>query len=461
MKHSCTSLFRTPSEAHVLTLVLTCCALLSPFSTPADSADPAAVRVGSASVDLVGEDSMVIAGGITAGKAQGQEGRLRCIATVIEKAGTRVAIAACDVLMMTRATLDPVEEEIEKTVGIPRSHILINCTHTHHAPSTLRIHDYGPDATFTAQVQKALVKAVQSAASRLVDCRFFFGLGEEKTVGQNSRVLLDDGQIFWIGPRTNFVRPTGPFDPDLPVLAFKNASDHWTSVLFNHSTHTIGAKTPGKRSASIYGLATQELESELGGVFTFLEGASGSTHNLELTGEECVRRIGQSVKETLSRTKPRAVDRIDALKRPVSYRVRHFDESAEAAAVERYCRKYAPGGAEVITRVFHSMRSELSSQQGESRSTWVQAIRIGDIAIVGVPAEYFTQLGIDIKNRSPFRHTYIAELANDWIGYLPNLEAHKLGGYQVWTGFHSYAEPGTGEKIADVAVDLLQQLAKP
>lgn len=53
----------------------------------------------------------------------------------------------------------------------------------------------------------------------------------------------------------------------------------------------------------------------------------------------------------------------------------------------------------------------------------------------------------------------IAELANDWIGYLPNLEGHKLGGYQVWTGFHSYAEPGTGERVADEAVAMLKELA--
>jgi neutral ceramidase len=70
------------------------------------------------------------------------------------------------------------------------------------------------------------------------------------------------------------------------------------------------------------------------------------------------------------------------------------------------------------------------------------------------------QLGLDIKNRSPFRHTYIAELTNDWISYLPNREGHKLGGYQVWTGFHSYAEPGTGERIADVAVEMLHELAR-
>ena len=140
--------------------------------------------------------------------------------------------------------------------------------------------------------------------------------------------------------------------------------------------------------------------------------------------------------------------------------MRRFDEQTEDEAVLRYCRKYAPAGAEVIAKVFRNMRTELAAVQGEERSTWVQAMRIGNVAIVGVPAEYFTQLGIDIKNRSPFRNTYVAELANDWIGYLPNLEGHKLGGYQVWTGYHSYAEPGTGERIADLAVSLLKDLAR-
>jgi hypothetical protein len=424
----------------------------------AENAAP--LKAGSAAVEFQAEDSMIIAGGITAGKAAGQEGKLRCVATVLEQGGVRLAIAACDVLMLTRETLDPALAGIEKATGIPAANILVNCTHTHHAPSTMRIHDYGPDEAFTRQVQKGIVEAVTRAASGMTDCRFFFALGEERTVGQNSRVLLDDGQIFWIGPRTNFVRATGPFDPELPVLAFRDGSDRWRSVIFNHSTHSIGWRQPGKRSPSIYGMAAQDLEAELGGYFTFLEGASGSTHNLELTGSECMRRIGQAVRDTLSTAQPRPVHGLAAIKRPLAYRVRHFDEAAEDAAVARYCRKYAPGGAEVIIRVFQNMRRELAPIQGQERSTWVQTLRIGDVAIVGVPAEYFTQLGMDIKNRSPFRHTYVAELANDWIGYLPNLEGHKLGGYQVWTGYHSYAEPGTGERIADAAVAQLKELAR-
>ena len=311
-------------------------------------------------------------------------------------------------------------------------------------------------------VQRGIVKAVQDANANLSkdDCRFFFHLGEEKTVGQNSRQLLPDGQIYWIGPRTNFVRATGPFDPDLPVLAFRDANEKLRALIFNHSTHTIGTRLPGHRSPSFYGLAAQEIEAELGGAVCFLEGASGSTHNLNLSGDEATKRIKQAVADALAQSKPQAVPRLAALKRSFKFKVRDFDEAREDAAVVAYCRKYAGTYGDTVVQVFRDMRKSLAPQRGQERETWLQVLLVGDVAIVGVPAEYFTQLGLDIKNRSPFRNTCVAELANDWIGYLPNLEGHKLGGYQVWTGYHSYAEPGTGERIADEAVKMLKELAK-
>ena len=406
---------------------------------------------------------MIIAGGITAGKATGQEGKLRAVAVVLEqKPFGKVAIVACDILMITRQHLDPVVAEIEKTTGIPAAHVLINSTHTHHAPSTLLLHGYDADETFTRRVQRGIVQAVQSANANLSedDCRFYFQLGEEKTVGQNSRQLLGDGQIYWTGPRTNFVRATGPFDSELPVLAFRDSADKLRALIFNHSTHTIGTRRPGVRSPSFYGLAAQELEAELSGTVCYLEGASGSTHNLSLSGDEMTKRMKQAVLDALAQARPHPVEKLAALKRPFKFKVRDFDEAQEDEAVTRYCRKYVGAYGDTVIQVFRDMRKTLAPQRGQERETWLQVLRIGDVAIVGVPAEFFTKLGLDIKNRSPFRHTYIAELANDWIGYLPDLDAHKLGGYQVWTGYHSYAEPGTGERIVDDVVKMLNELVK-
>ena len=154
----------------------------------------------------------------------------------------------------------------------------------------------------------------------------------------------------------------------------------------------------------------QELETELGGTFCFLEGASGSTHNLNLSGEEAAQRIKQAVSDALAQATPRPVTRLAAIRRPFKFKVRNFDEAREDEAVSTYCRKYAGGGAETVIQVFRDMCKTLAPQRGQERETWLQVLLIGDVAIAGVPAEYFTQLGLDIKNRSPFRHIFVAEL---------------------------------------------------
>ena len=105
--------------------------------------------------------------------------------------------------------------------------------------------------------------------------------------------------IFWVGPLDEVVRPTDPFDPELPVWAFRRKDGTFEAVMFNHSTHTIGVHKPGVRSPAFYGLAAQGLEKEKGGTFLFFEGASGSTHNLDLAGPEMTLRITEAVKDAL------------------------------------------------------------------------------------------------------------------------------------------------------------------
>lgn len=419
-----------------------------------------ALRVGAAAVAIEADDSMAIAGGIGPGKAAGQEGELRATAVVIKKAPAKVAIVSCDVLFVPADLVDRALARIERDAGIPPSHVLVSATHTHHAPSVTSVHGYPPDERFVRRLEDAIVAAVVRANAKTVgDARFLFHLAEEKTIGQNSRLLLSDGSIFWVGPRDDAVRPTGPFDPELPVLAFRGPGDELLAVLFNHSTHTIGTRKPSVRSPSFYGLAAQELEAELGAVCGFLEGASGSTHNLgAVTTDQAVDRLKAVIRNALVGAKERPIDRLVSVKRPFAFKVRTFDEADEDRKVLEYCRKRIPGGAEFTAGVFRRMRKELAPHQGEQRQTTLQVILLGDVALVGVPAEYFTGLGVDIKNRSPFPDTYIVELANDWIGYLPDREAHRLGGYQTWMGLHSYAEEGTGERVADEVVKMLGEL---
>jgi len=417
------------------------------------------VKVAAATAEILGDDSMVIAGGIHPIYASGQEGKLRASAIVIER-DTRLCIVSCDILMIQRDILDEVCQRIESEFSIPFENILIACTHTHHAPSTISIHGYSRNELFCAHVKDAILSAVHTAMHKLEDAqetKMYFWLGEESTVGQNSRLLMRDKTIYWVGPKEDALRPTGPFDPELPVIVFKRMDGNMEALLFNHSTHNIGTRQSNKRSPGFYGLVAQKLEEELGGTVIFLPGAAGSTHDLALPTDEKILRIENAVKKALSFSKPRELSSIKSVKREVEYRVRKFDEEKEDKAVCYYCNKRTTD-PKLIIEVFRKMRRELLGHQDEVRKTWLQAMLLGDIALVGIPGELFTELGIQIKRRSPFRYTYIVELANDYIGYIPDKQAFDLGGYQVWTGFHSFVAKGTGEAIVKEAVKLLYKL---
>jgi len=433
--------------------------LLSTACIPALGKSTKQLKAAAAATEITGDDSMEIAGGISPGHVVGQEGNLRASAVVIE-ANTKVCIVSCDVLVLQRDILDDVCRKIEAEEKIPFKNILITSSHTHHAPTTVTVHGYKRDETFTRRVKNAIVSAVHKAGRKLQNAKsasMYFRLGQESTVGQNSRLLLKDGTIWWVGSRDDAIRPTGPFDPELPVLAFKQADGSLEAILFNHSSHNIGVRRSG-RSPSFYGLAAQELEEELGGTTIFIPGAFGSTHVLSLSMDERILRIKNAVKDAFSKAQKRQIATLTSVKKQFSYRVRHFDEDAEEKAVSYYCNKRLGGNPEDIIKVFRNMRKELSKHQGELRKTWLHVILIGDIAFVGVPGECFGMLGTEIKRRSPFRYTYIIGVANDYIGYIPDNHAYDLGGYQVWTGFHSLVERGTGEKIVDETVRILEEL---
>jgi neutral ceramidase len=432
-------------------------------AAPAYAARPqvAPLRVGAAAVNLAADDKMQIAGGIDPSYAQGQEGELRAVATVIEQPGWgKFAIVGCDVLFVTREMVDRCAAQIEKSCGIPPEHLLVNASHTHHAPSTVRVHGTQPEPEFIRTLEAGIVKSVEEANAHLVDnCRFSFSLLEEPGVGENSRLLLADGMINWIGSSVPIVRPTGPFDPQLPVFSFRDPAEKLVSVIYNHSTHTIGTLHGNVRSASFYGLAAQELGEKLGVPITFLEGASGSTHNMNCSVQAAIDKLKADITKGIDEGKPQDVAQLMALKRPFSFKVRTFDEPTEDKKVVDYCTKHAPGALDMCLRVFRQARLDLKGEQGKERESSVQVILIGDVALVGVSGEFFTGLGMEIKKRSPFKQTYVAELANDWIGYLPDREAFQLGGYQTWMGTHCYAEIGTGERMVDQAVAMLEELA--
>ena len=423
------------------------------------------LRVGAAVVDIEADDSMVIGGGIFPAFKSGQEGDLRASAVVIGK-GKKICIVSCDVIMMQRDILDDVCRRIEGETGIPFGNILISATHTHHAPTTVTVHGYERDELFCNRVKEAIVTAVITANRNLEQAQCYFACGKENNAGQNSRLILDDGTILWVPLEEKYasLESTGPYNADLPVLSFELNTSGRQVILFSHSCHNIGSRDSNKRSPGFYGLAAQELEKEHGGVAVFLSGAAGSTHNLKLTTDELICAIKDSVKDAIFSARKEDVFEIESVKTDFDYTIRSFNEEQEDRAVSYYCNKKRVewcDNPEDIIKVFREMRKSLVKHQGEVRKSWLQVILVGDIAFVAVPGEFFSKLALEIKSRSPFHNTYIIGYANDHIGYIPDRDAYRLGGYQIWTGYHSLVENGTGELMVEKVLSLLNKLKNP
>jgi hypothetical protein len=86
----------------------------------------------------------------------------------------------------------------------------------------------------------------------------------------------------------------------------------------------------------------------------------------------------------------------------------------------------------------------------------VQAMRLGNCALVGVPVEPFAELGVEVKKHSPFATTFFSGYTNGVENYLPIAAAYQEGGYEVWM---SPFAPEAAALIVAESSRLLNELA--
>jgi hypothetical protein len=92
--------------------------------------------------------------------------------------------------------------------------------------------------------------------------------------------------------------------------------------------------------------------------------------------------------------------------------------------------------------------------------TPVQALRVGDLGIAGLPGEFFVEYGLSIKRNSPFERTMTIELANDWIGYVPTDRGLDEGGYETWLASTSRVAKGAEALFLNAAEQCLARVAE-
>jgi hypothetical protein len=88
--------------------------------------------------------------------------------------------------------------------------------------------------------------------------------------------------------------------------------------------------------------------------------------------------------------------------------------------------------------------------KGENPRAEIQVLTIGPVAFVAIPGEYFVELGMRIKKESPFPYTFIVELANGVLGYIPTRRGYTEGGYEPTS---TLLGPGSNRAFEPVKVE--------
>jgi len=90
-------------------------------------------------------------------------------------------------------------------------------------------------------------------------------------------------------------------------------------------------------------------------------------------------------------------------------------------------------------------------------------MRIGDCAIVATPGEVFSEIGAEVRRKSPFGTTLFAGYSQGILGYMATAAEYPFGGYEPSVAQRGYAHPAPFDPaieriLVDTSLQLLDRL---
>ena len=435
------------------------------------------LRVGAAAVDITPGLGMPLAGYYNTRLAAATNDPIYCKAIVIDDGRSRIALVGLDLISTTRPMVEEARRLIAAQTGISRDHVMISATHCHTAPilsgSSVRVDTQGgalPIAeAFSVQLPKRIAQAVQIAAGQLDAASVRLGVGSDPGISFNRRFIMKDGSVGWNPGKlnSNIVCAAGPIDPQVPVVSFESSRGQPIATYVNFAMHpdTVG----GMNFSSDYPGALARFLSDAKGpklVTLFTIGTAGDLNHVDVTTKaaqkgmpEATRlgaALGNSVLGKWSALKRINPGALVARSEMVKLRLPEITEDQVAKARSVALRAASTNAPPFLEQVQAFKVLDVYGRQGRPQEVEVQVIALGDdVAWVSLPGEIFVELGLEIKRRSPFPVTIIAELANGAIGYIPTRRAYEQGNYEPVS---ARCAPGSGERLVEVSVRLLQEV---
>ncbi len=385
----------------------------------ATSAASGAFRAAVATADITPDTPQWLLG-YQARQSTGVHDHIHHRVVALDDGKTQVYIVSSEFAVFAPSFFDEFARELKTRTMVDPRQVWWTVTHTHSAPELgpggigrlflgeRYKHDY--DHAYAKMVKDKLIVAIREAREKLFPARLFIGAASAEA-NINRRERKPSGKIV-LGNN-----PEGPVDRMIGLMRIERLDGGLVALIANYAMH--GTVLGGKNlliSGDAPGVVASYVESKLGAPMLFINGALGNIaprHSVEPDFrhlEEYKKLLGDPILAANT-----------ALRKPTK-RIR-FDQRE---IVMETPRKPGLGWTEELAD-YLKVRDDGTANVRVP----IRLLRIDkDTAIWGAPVELFAEIALNMRAKSPFRHTFYYGLTNGCLGYLPTKKAFAEGGYE-------------------------------
>ena len=431
------------------------------------------LKAGVAEVNVTPPIGMSLCGfGNRAGPAETVYDDLFARALVLDDGRTRLAIVTSDLISFAPDLVQRIRILVGRGARVPGSALLLNGSHSHSGPTVMSFRSMGlRDSAYEDVLCRQVAGAVRMAADRLEAVSLRIGRAPVR-IAHNRRAVRD-------GRMTIGHNPEGPEAPWVDVLRIDRRSGSALGLLYATAAHPVNLRGLAF-SAEFPGYAARTIRRELDGALPmFAQGCCGDINCTPMDGtlRTSMRQgelLGEAAVAAARGSEALRSNRLEAASQVIHLptRIPPADEAERALEEQKTRVRQAEQDPDATDYLIRQYRGQIQWAEDYLRAARnrrprpeafeIQAMRIGEAALVAYPGEMFVDYQLEMDRASPFEKTFTLAYSNGCIGYVPTAGAFPEGGYEVDHAFRYYGTlmitPACERLIKSATLELLDGL---
>jgi hypothetical protein len=388
------------------------------------AAQAANFRASVVKVDITPPSDKWLAG-YPARQSTGVHDRIFHRIVALDDGATQFFLVSSDLCLFAPSVYDEFTAQLKRETGIEPVQVWWTVTHTHSAPEVgphglpklmmPERYKHEPDQEYTAWVERVLIDGIKEARTKLSPARLAIGTGYS-AANINRRARDPKGEI------TLGLNPDGPTDRQIGLIRLDREDGSPIALIANYSMHATALGSQNKLiSGDVPGIVAAYVEEKLGAPMLYINGGAGNMAPIYTVQPDFAAAHITEFNVLLG-------DRILAANRSISTAMSPVSLRAAEKFVETP-RRAGFGWDDSLGNYLRAGKGEAGVIRFPVRFLIIN----DDVALWAAPVELFCEISMNVRNRSPYRHTFYFGYSNGWLGYLATRQAFAEGGYETRT----------------------------